>query len=557
LHLFVLFTTLLITNLSISSVEFTGNETVSARALRSEIISEKGEEYSELNLNYDVERIKRLYVSRGYFSTEVTPEIRTRDTLVTVVFQITEGIRPRISEIVVSGAEPERLRGHFRVQIGDYFLREKLLETESKIEEYYKDRGFPFAEVSSRVFPDSGVLQFLVDQGGIYYVRNIEVRGLSKTRPNVVYREIELKPGDIYNNSKIYNSQRRIYALGFFSMLKVEMLRQQPDSLDLIFNVRELKSRILNFGIGITLPFSFLLSFGLEELNLANIGHRANINPLFKINIEREWEARVEARYTLPYVTPLGLKFSVLPFAWFEEKNDFSRHTRGNEFRITKVFSEEVGLHISHQYKYVRIEPKVILPDTIKGVTNSVKLQFLMDRRDEFFNPGKGVYLLPVMEYAGGILGGENDFVRLETEERIFFTVFNNTFAQRFKVGVLIPTNGVSIYEKYYLGGQYTLRGYPERAVGPDSLGDERYGNILLNLNLEYRIRLPLNFGLVGFFDAGYIDNEIILSDSDYLKMTAGFGLRYFTPIGPLRADIGFPLREKGNELYLGIYHTF
>ena len=150
-----------------------------------------------------------------------------------------------------------------------------------------------------------------------------------------------------------------------------------------------------------------------------------------------------------------------------------------------------------------------------------------------------------------------NDFVRLETEERIFFTVFDNTFAQRFKVGVLIPTNGVSIYEKYYLGGQYTLRGYPERAVGPDSLGDERYGNILLNLNLEYRIRLPLNFGLVGFFDAGYIDNEMSLFNSDYLKMTAGFGLRYFTPIGPLRADIGFPLGEKGNELYLGIYHTF
>jgi len=557
LHLFVLFTTLLITNLSISRVEFVGNETVSTRTLRSEIVSKQGEAYSELNLNYDVERLKRYYVSKGYFSTEVTPGVSTQDTLVVIFFQITEGSRPRIREIVVSGAEPTKLRGHFRVRVGDYFLREKLFATESEIQDYYKDRGFPFAEVSSRVFPDSGVLEFLVEQGGLYYVRNIEVRGLSKTRPWVVYREIELKPGDMYSKSKIYNSQRRIYALGFFSMLKVEMLRQQPDSLDLIFNVRELKSRILDFGVGITLPFSFLLSFGFEELNLANIGHRANINPLFKINIEREWEARVEARYTLPYVTPLGLKFSVLPFVWFEEKSDFSRHTRGNEFRMTKVFSEEVGLNISHQYKYVRIEPKVTLPDTIKGVTNSVRLQFLMDHRDEFFNPKKGIYLLPMVEYAGGILGGENDFVRLETEERIFLTVFENTFAQRFKIGVLIPTNDVAIYEKYYLGGQYTLRGYPERAVGPDSLGDERYGDILLNLNLEYRVRLPLNFGLVGFFDAGYIDNEMSFSDSDYLKMTAGFGLRYFTPIGPLRADVGFPLKEEGNELYFGIYHTF
>jgi outer membrane protein insertion porin family len=335
------------------------------------------------------------------------------------------------------------------------------------------------------------------------------------------------------------------------------MLRQHADSIDLIFNVRELRSRILNFGIGITFPLSFLLSFGFEELNLANIGHRVNINPLFKINIDREWETRVEGRYSLPYVTSLGLQFSVLPFIWFEEKEDFSRHTRGNEFRITKVFSEEVGLNISHQYKYVSIAPKVTLPDTIKGVTNSIKLEFLMDRRNEFFDPHEGTYLLPMVEYAGGIFGGANHFVRLETEERFFIVLFNNTLAQRFKFGVLIPTDGVAVYEKYYIGGQYTLRGYPEKSIGPDSIADERYGNILLNFNLEYRIRLPFNFGLVGFFDAGYVGNEIRLGDPELLKTTAGFGLRYFTPIGPLRLDVGFPLREKGSEFYFGIYHTF
>jgi outer membrane protein insertion porin family len=443
------------------------------------------------------------------------------------------------------------------VRVGDYFIREKILATEAHIEDYYRDHGFPFADVSSSILPDSGVLVIDIEKGLLHYIRDIEVRGMSKTRPEVVYREIELKPGEVYDKSKVYNSQRRIYALGFFGMLKVEMLRQEPDSLDLVFNVRELKSRILNFGIGITLPFSFLVSFGLEELNLANIGHRANVSPLFKINIDREWEAKAEGRYTLPYVTPLGLQFSILPFVWFEEKNEFSRHTRGNEFRITKVFREDVALNISHHFKYVDIRTKVTLPDTIKGVTNSIRLQFLMDRRDEFFNPNKGIYLLPMVEFAGGIFGGENDFVRLEVEERIFIPVLNNTFAQRFKFGVLIPRNGVSVYEKYYLGGQYSLRGYPERSIGPDSIGEERYGNVLFNLNLEYRIRLPLNFGLVGFFDAGYIDNEIDLRDSDYLKMTAGLGLRYFTPIGPLRLDVGFPLEEGGTELYFGIYHTF
>ncbi len=555
--MFVFFAALLITNLPIRQIEFNGNSAVSDRSLRSEIISKVGEEYNELDLNYDTERIVRYYQHQGFFDTKVVAGVRTSDTIVTVVFEISEGIRPRISKIVTYGAGEESLRRYYRIRVGDHFIQEKIAQTEDEIEDYYKDRGFAFCEVSSRVLTDSGTLAIDIDRGMQHYIRNIEVSGMSRTRPEVVFREIELKRGDLYDKSKVYNSQRRIYALGFFGMLKVEMLKQEPDSLDLIFSVRELKSRILNFGAGITLPFSFLVSFGLEELNLANIGHRVNISPLFKINVEREWEAKVEGRYTLPYVTPLGLKFSVLPFVWFEEKNEFSRQTRGNEFRITKVFSEDVALNLSHQFKYVRIEPKMTLPDTIKGVTNSVKLQFLMDRRDEFFNPSRGVYLLPMVEFAGGIFGGENDFVRLETEERFFVLLLDNTFAQRFKFGVLIPRNGVSVYEKYYLGGQYSLRGYPERSLGPDSIQDERYGNILLNLNLEYRIRLPLNFGLVGFFDAGYIDNEINLLDSDYLKMTAGVGLRYFTPIGPLRLDVGFPLKERGAELYLGIYHTF
>lgn len=555
--MFGLFVYLLIISSPIKEVTFVGNESVPTRHLRAEIISKPGEAYRDLDINYDTGRIVRLYRSRGFFDTEVVPEVSlVRDT-VTIVYRITEGNRPRIAKIVVEGDSLRKLRDLLALKTGDYFIQSRLIETERAIEDHYKDRGYPFAQVDHNALPDSGVLILTVEKGVLHYVRKVEVQGLAGTNPDILLREIELDPGDIYSKSRVYDSQRRIYALGFFSTLKVEMLKKEPDSIDLIFNVKELKSRILKFGIGVTLPFSFLVSFGFEELNVANIGHRINVSPLFKFNIEKEWEAKIEARYTLPYVTSLGLKLSVLPFLWYEERLDFTRHTRGNEFQVAKVFTEEVALSIAHRYKYVRINPKVTLPDTIRGVTNSVKTQFLLDLRDEFFDPRRGVYFVPSIEYAGGIFGGANHFIRLESEERLFFQLLANTVALRFKVGVLLPTDSVSVYEEYYLGGQYTLRGYPERSLGPDSIGDERYGEILLNLNVEYRVRLPLNFGLVGFFDAGYIDNEIDFSDSEYLKTTAGVGLRYFTPIGPLRFDVGFPLQEKGSEFYFGIYHTF
>ena len=295
-------------------MEFIGNESIPGRTLQSEITSKRGQAYSELDVSHDADQIAKLYRRQGYFYVRVTPEVTTRDTTVAVVFQIEEGTRPTISRIKVNGARLHELRRRLRVKEGDYFIQTKVNATAKAIEDYFKDRGYPFAEVASSVELDSCFLVFDVEKGHVHYVRSVEVRGLKKTRPVVVQREIELRPGDPYSKSKVYNSQRRIYALGFFSMLKVEMLRQQPDSIDLVFELRELKSRLLNFGVGLTLPFSFLFSFGLEELNLANIGHRANINPFFKFNIRREWEIKVEGRYTLPYVTPLGLKLSLLPF---------------------------------------------------------------------------------------------------------------------------------------------------------------------------------------------------------------------------------------------------
>lgn len=548
---------LLIISSPIKAVTFVGNESVSTRHLRAEIISKPGAPYNDLDIDYDAGRIIRLYRSRGFFDTEVMPEVALIRDTVTIVYRIDEGSRPTIDSIIVTGDSLRNIRNLLAVRVGDYYIQSRLVDTERAVEDHYKDRGYPFAKVDYTVLPDSGIFVLNVEKGLLHYIRNVEVHGLTKTNPHLVLREIELRPGDKYSKARVYDSQRRIYALGFFGTLKVEMLKKEPDSVDLIFNVKELKSRILKFGIGVTLPFSFLISFGFEELNLANIGHRVNVNPLFKFNIDKEWEAKVEARYTLPYVTSLGLKLSALPFLWFEERTDFTRQTRGNEFQVAKVFTEEVALSVAHRYKYVRINPKVTLPDTIKGVTNSVKVQFLLDLRDEFFDPHKGIYFVPSIEYAGGIFGGANHFVKLESEERVFFGLLGNTLALRFKVGTLIPTDSVSVYEKYFLGGQYTLRGYPERSIGPDSIGDERYGEILFNLNAEYRLRLPLNFGLVAFFDAGYIDNEIDFGDSEYFKTTAGMGIRYFTPIGPLRFDVGFPLREKGSEFYFGIYHTF
>lgn len=521
------------------------------------MISRKGDEYSEAASGFDIEKLKRLYHTEGFFETEIKTHVEKIEDGIVLTFSITEGIRPRVQQITVSGGEEPDLTKYIEIETGDFFAEEKISETRNDIEDYYKERGFPYANVRSEANPDSGILTFSIDRGLLHYVRNIEVTGLKQCKERVLRRELELKKGDLFNKKKLQNSQRNIYNLGFFSTISAQILRSASDSVDIVFSVRELKSRVLNFGAGMSIPLSFLISFALEELNFFNQGHRFQIRPSFEINIEGEWETRLELRYIIPNITNYKLTFTLLPYLWHEEKTDFTRRTRGDEFWISKKFTDYIQLSAAQQYKRVRIHEKVELPDTLKGVTNSIRLQLLMDYREEFFNPRTGAFILPATEYAGGVFGGDNDFVRLEVETRFFIPMLKNVLAQRIKLGVIHPLNGVAIYEKYYVGGQYTLRGYPERSVGPDTLGDEHYGNMLGNFNLEYRIAVPMNFGVVGFLDAAYCDNKLHLEDSDYLKASAGLGLRYYSPIGPIRLDLGFPITDPGYELYVGLYHIF
>lgn len=541
----------------IEKINFQGNKTVSRGALSREMLSREGDEYSDAAVGFDIEKIKRLYRTEGFFETEINTDVKKTDDKITVTFIIDEGVRPRVARIDIRGGEEPDLARDIEIERGDFFVEDKIGETRQNIEEYYKERGFAYADVRSSADPDSGILTFIIDRGLLHYVRRTDITGLKQCKERVVRREIEFKHGDLFNGKKLRNSQRNIYGLGFFSTISAQIVRSASDSVDIIFSVRELKSRVLNFGAGVSIPLGFLTSFALEELNLFNQGHRFKINPSFDINIDREWETRLELRYVIPNITRYRLTFTFLPYVWYEQKNEFTRKTRGDEFWITKKFTDNLQLSAVHQYKRVDIREKIELPDTIKGATNSLRVQLMVDYRDEFFNPRSGVFMLPAVEYAGGVFGGDNDFLRFEIEGRFFLPILKNVLAQRVKLGVLHPLNGVAVYEKFHLGGQYSLRGYPERSIGPDTLGDEKYGNLLGNYNLEYRVALPASLGLVGFFDLGYCDNEVFFEGSDYLKASAGLGLRYYSPIGPIRLDCGFPITDSGYELYIGLYHVF
>jgi outer membrane protein insertion porin family len=558
--LIVLLLPILIFNTTVKKVAFTGNKTVSSGTLRRQIFTQKGSEYNELNLTYDSNGIATYYETQGFFYTEIFPNVTSDSKGVKVTYTITEGIRKTIEVLTINGTTRDSIDHLLQIKEGDFFLRSLIRSTEDSVEMFFQNRGFPFASVKSFVLPDSAALIFNVDKGTPYYIRDITLQGLTTCSPRVIHREIEIEKGALFVKKDLIKSQQNIYSLGFISTVDVELNKYSTDSLDVVFNVRQLKTRILNFGIGLSTPLDFLFSFGIEELNLFNIGHRFHIRPSFQINIDREWTVKLDSRYAIPHITDLRLTLSILPFIWYEHLADYNLQTRGNELRVSKLLTDNILLNIANRYKYVEIDQKTSTPvdDSVTGITNSLTAQLVIDSRDDFFNPYKGMYIVPTIEFAGGPFGGKNDFIRGEIESRLFLLVLGSTIAQRLRVGYIHPLNGVAFYELYYLGGQYSIRGYPERSLGPQVYSDDHYGRALANYNIEYRLHLPLHFGFVGFFDCGYINNEFNFNDSQFLKTGAGVGLRYYTPIGPARADIGFPLNgEHAPAFYLGIYHIF
>ncbi len=553
---------------TVARIDFIGNRTFSDRTLRTAIYTKKGDEYNEINLIYDTEKLASYYRRFGFFATAADYRVTKRGEKTDIEFLVREGLRPTIERILVRGADgfdARKIRRLLLVKPGNFFLEDRILITKTNVENFIKDLGYPYAQVRTVSDPDSSRLILEVEPGDQYYVKEIQISGLKTCRPRVVRQEIGISRGDLFSRAKMRSSQRRIYGLGFFSTVDVELIRGLTDSLDMVFTVRELKSRLLNFGVGVSasyqtegdIPVNFLTSLGVEELNLFNAGHRLLIQPSFSFGFPRRWESKLEGRYTIPYVSPLRLSVSTLPFYDLENTQQYERRTIGNELQISRMIRENIKVSVANQIKKVRFQSDSAGIDTFPSSTNSIKVQAIAEGRDDFFNTHRGYYLVPLCEYAGGVFGGDNHFVRTEIEERIFLPMGNHTLAQRLKVGAIMPTGDVRPEEKYNLGGQYSLRGYGDKSIGPDSIAgtDEHYGNLLANLNIEIRMSVFKYFSILAFGDAGFLANRLEAADP---KAGLGLGLRYYTPIGPLRFDVGVPATPwswSDFKIHLGFYN--
>ncbi|UCH78160.1 MAG: BamA/TamA family outer membrane protein [Candidatus Coatesbacteria bacterium] len=598
----------------VTKIAVDGNKYYNDNYLRDLLGIEKGQPYERYLFDYMLERgleaVKEAYRGEGFEEAVVRWGFRdVRDGKRKLELRIEEGPREVIADILLEGVSREHylaVRESLGLDVGSPLSARDLNEAALKIGRYYGDRGYVYASATLEINRETGVVVFKVEEGDVYHIGEIIVAGNERTRPKIITREIEykIKPDRLWRASKIDESRANIYRTGLYRDLRVEPAdsKRDPTLVDVFVLVREDKFRWYKLEPGYESPDRAAFTVGWGHNNIFGNNQRLSTEASVKYGFAAEYsEFRTEATYVEPWL--FSFRYRGAATLYFErDSQESKRHWEvGLEPRVTREITEylEVTGGMNVKRAYTEFGPRgddvtVIWPVSrlterylgLAGPQNITSFIFssTVNTRDDIFNPLQGLYLFGSEETAGGPLWGE-DFWRVIADGRQYIRVAPAaTVAGRLRGGYASAyghTKDVPFAAKFFSGGAYSVRGYGERGLGPQA--DDGFalgGNISFTGNIEFRFQLPFTAGRrvpgiglnLGNFWAGmFADGGNVWADWDELRKTrhanqtlkygAGFGLRYNTPVGPIRFDYGRPIMtrevDRPGNFYFAFGHAF
>ena len=553
-------------------------------------------------LHTDVERLTAYYYDNGYIQVRVDDiEVTREEDKLILTVRIEEGDQYRIGNVRFEGEvleDQEVLVKASGLVSGEIFRPSRLRESIFSVTEAYGNLGRAFAEAIplTDVHPETKTVDvgFRMTAGPVVSVDRIEIRGNTKTRDEVVRRELRQQEGEQFTGKGLRQGTSRVKRLGIFDEVKVESTRtDSPDKVNLVVDVKEGRTGTFSAGAGFSSEDSLLANARITERNLFGRGQTATFNVDFGAR-----RRNFRLAFTEPWAFDIPLMLGVDAFSWSYEFSDFERGGTGMSLRASYPLWE-LGLRdvlgaslddIRAGVEY-RLESTVIegvsrtAPANVKDeegtyLTSSVRPSLTRNTIDAPFDPTEGSITSISAEFAG--LGGDNDFTKFDISSRWYFPFYkaesgwklvyaiNATLGYGFGNG---GTSGVELplSERYFPGGINTVRGFQSRTLGPrerffdpknaDYRTSEVGGSSQLILNNEIIFPIIPDAGVKGvlFFDAGNAwmresgkdgfpptnSNGMDLGD---LRLATGVGLRWLSPFGPLRIEIGFPLNAKSDD---------
>jgi outer membrane protein insertion porin family len=516
----------------------------------------------------DVRKIEALYQNNGFLDSKISEPIvgRGKKGLI-VTIRIFEGRQYRVGEVRFSGESgiPEgTLRKKVKLKRGDLFNRETLLSDLLALTTLVNDEGYAQALVSPGVekrkeYPVADVT-YRFERGTKFRFGKVEISGNTKTQDRVVRRTLDVSDGRTYSATALKTSKENLTRTSYFKDVKVSTAPSAvPGEMDAKVEVQEGPTGTLSGGLGYS---SLDKIFGVVQLGENNLFGRG-----WKVSLNSQFGAR-RTTYSIDFRDPhfLDSDFGLLLSAYNTRVlyTDFERKATGGRAGLGYNFTRFVNASLSLRADTTRIlqvrpvASQVLLDEFAKGRQSTRSLAVSLNRNttDRLIDPSRGSVQSGSVEYAGGPFGGDSQFVKYFLNAKAFYPVTASTvFSWNALWAHVTPTEGgeVPIFERFFLGGPYSIRGFRSRELSPrdPNTGEAIGGNKELIGNLEYLFPLvpEISFKGVFFFDVGNAWEQGKWPwDGRQLRYAYGAGVRWYSPMGPLRFEWGWNLNPGPGE---------
>ncbi len=564
--------------LRISRIIVTGNHYLEAKAIRKAMdTSEKGL-FSFLTdsgtfkrdvLENDVRKIEALYQNNGFLDSKVSdPQVRRGKKGLEVTVHVFEGRQYRVGSVGFSGdsgVSEAELRKAVKLGTASVFDRETLLADLLALTTILNDQGYAQALVSPVVekrkdYPVADVT-YKMDRGRKFRFGKVEVAGNTKTFDRVVRRNLEVADGKTYTATGLKESKENLTRIGYFKDVKISTAPSStaPGEMDVKVEVQEAPTGTLSGGLGYSSVDKLFGVVQLSENNLFGRGWKGTLNTQFGAR---------RTVYSLEFRDPnfLDTDFSLLLNAYKTdtEYTDFQRKAKGVRVGTGYSLDRFTSVGVTFRYDDVLVnEVTSVQSEFLKEQfalgwqkTESLSVNLTRNTTDRFIDPSRGTVSSVGVEYAGRPLGGDSQFARYFVNGKIFFPVTESTvLSGNVLWGHTVSTEGkeVRLAERYFLGGPYSIRGFKSRSLAPadPNTGELIGGNKELVMNVEYLFPLFSEIGFKGvvFFDMGNTWRQGEWPwKGPAIKKAAGLGVRWYSPMGPLRFEWGWNLSPAPGE---------
>ena len=535
----------------------------------------KNDQYSRQKLSADLEKMKSFYMNRGYLefsveSTQVSISPDKQDVFITI--NVIEGERYQVSSVKLAGdftSPEEEIRKLVLVKPGDVFSRERLNESTKAVGERLGKEGYAFANVNAAPEIDKEKRQvaftIFVDPGKRVYVRRINVSGNTKTRDEVVRRELRQMEGGWYDLERVTASKVRLDRLGFFTEVAVETpaVPGTSDQVDVNLKVTEKPTGNLMLGAGLSSTEGVVLSGSIAQNNFMGSGN----NVAIRVNT-----GKINRTYSFSYTNPYFTKDGVSQgFDIYQRDIDstttavspYKTSSLGGGLRFGFPISEKESVSFGLGLDTTTITTVDGSPQRYKdfvkefGDTNMtipISVNWISDGKDSFLFPTRGRFQKAGIEVA--IPGGDLTFYRASYQlqqyiplSKTFTLMFNGDFGYADGYG---DSTSLPFYKNFYAGGVNTVRGYKAGSLGPkDTNGDSLGGTRRVIGNAELLWGVPgmeksLRLGL--FFDAGQVYGQGQDIDFGDLRYSTGISAAWISPVGPLKFSFGQALNKQEGD---------